>query len=309
MGVEDLDVYFGEHIEKLASNKGASFYSHIRDEILAWYDGYSWDAKTRVINPYSLLCFFTRMRFSAFWYDSGTPKFLVDLVKENPRICMNLDNLRITESALNSAELDALEAGALLFQTGYLTIKEISHFSDEYIYHLEIPNREVRKAFNVNLIANISGKSQSDVTSTQLDMQEAFQNNDMQKFLDALRGLYASTPYDIHVDLEAYYHSIFYAIMNTLGFNVKAETEVSGGRVDAILEIGDRAYVMEFKHKKCPAKASQKRKRELLEKALEDGMEQIKKRGYANKYIGSGKTVYLVAIAILGRDNIDMRIE
>ena len=306
---DELGKYFGEHIERLASSEELECYGNITDEILSWYDGYSWDAKTRVINPFALLSFITEERFVAFWFASGTPKFLMDLVKKDSQAYISLNNKEIAESDLDTAELDALQAGPLMFQTGYLTVKEISRLMDDYVYRLEMPNREVRKAFYSNMLAAIAEKNQPNAKRAQLDLERAFLKNDMQKMLDTLRGLYASIPYDIHVDLEAYYHSIFYAIANSLGFDIKAEVPVSGGRVDVVLDIGNRAYVIEFKYRKCPAKASKERKRILLEKALDEGMDQIKNRGYANKYIGSGKTVYKIAVAILGRDNMEMRIE
>jgi len=83
---------------------------------------------------------------------------------------------------------------------------------------------------------------------------------------------------------------------------------VSGGRVDAVLELGDKAFVFEFKYKDCPKDAAPEAKRAIFDSALEEGIGQIKNRGYAKKYEGSGKTVYQAAFAFLGRENIEMRV-
>jgi len=127
--------------------------------------------------------------------------------------------------------------------------------------------------------------------------------------LAALKSLFASIPYELLIGKEAYYHSIFYAIITLLGFEIAAEVSVSGGRIDAVLELEDKAYIIEFKYESCEPDAAPEEKQKLIEKALDGGMEQIKGRGYAAKYAGSGKKVHLAAFAFLGRDEIEMRVE
>ncbi|MCL2153756.1 MAG: AAA family ATPase, partial [Oscillospiraceae bacterium] len=154
--IEDFDRCFSEHIEHLTSLKEFKIYNSVRNGILAWYDGYSWDGETRVINPFSLLSFFRRERFAAFWYVSGTPKFLIDLIKKKPETYTNLKNLKMTEFMLDSADLEKISIEPLLFQTGYLTVKEIPLIADEPIYILDMPNNEVRRAFNLHIISSLT---------------------------------------------------------------------------------------------------------------------------------------------------------
>ena len=97
--------------------------------------------------------------------------------------------------------------------------------------------------------------------------------------------------------------------MTVLGFNIAAEVSVSCGRMDAVLELDDKVYVIEFKFVKCDKNASDGEKAKLVDKALKEGMNQIDGRGYHKKYIGSGKTIYKATFAFLGRDNIEMRVE
>ena len=94
--------------------------------------------------------------------------------------------------------------------------------------------------------------------------------------------------------------------MTVLGFKIDAEVSVSKGRIDAALELEDKVYVFEFKYQNCPPDANESKKRELFEKALKQGMKQITDRGYAVKYKGSGKTIYLAAFAFLGRGDVEM---
>jgi Holliday junction resolvasome RuvABC endonuclease subunit len=293
----------------LSSQKRFKQYDSIHDEILAWYDGYSWDGETRLLNPYSLLTFFSHRKFESFWYASGTPWFLLDMIKKKPESYITLRNFEIEEGVLDTFDIQRIEIEPLLFQTGYLTVKEIIETRGSPVYVLDIPNYEVRKAFNLQIVSALTGIGDAHTWQTHMQISRALQAGDMQKMLDMLRGLFASIPYELHVDLEAYYHSIFYAAMTVLGFDMDVEVSASKGRVDAVLELGDKAYVMEFKYVRCQPDASGEDKRKLFDKALDGAMEQIRDKGYAAKYIGCGKAIYKAAFAFLGRDEIEMRVE
>ena len=309
IATDELGSYFSEHIRSLSDNKNFVYYDNIHDEILGWYDGYSWDGESKVINPFSLLCFFELQRFAGFWYASGTPKFLIDIIKKDPGVYINIKNAKATELMLDSADLARLEPVSLMFQSGYLTVKDIDYSRGSPIYYLVIPNREVREAFNLHIISGFTEGGDTSAQVAKIDMEDALREGNLQKVLSLLKGLFASIPYNLHVDVEAYYHSIFYAIMTVLGFNVDAEVSVSKGRIDSVLELGDKVYIIEFKYVKCDADASAEDKKKLVEKALEEGMTQIKSKGYYDKYAGSGKSIHLAAFAFIGRDAIEMKAE
>jgi len=120
--------------------------------------------------------------------------------------------------------------------------------------------------------------------------------------------VFASIPYHLEVNLEAYYHALFYAFMSALGFDKDLEVAVAKGRVEVILELEDKVYVMEFKCVGCPEGASEEKEQELSSAALAEAMVQIDSRGYSAKYQGSGKTMYQAAFAFLGRSEIEMRV-
>ena len=142
--ISDLDKYFDDHIKGLSSLTKFKHYSNIHNEILSWYDGYSWDGESRVINPYSLLSFFAQRKFSNFWYASGTPKFLLEMLKKRQGGYTGVKNLEMGEWALDSFDISNIEIEALLFQTGYLTVKAILPRVDPPVYILDVPNNEVK---------------------------------------------------------------------------------------------------------------------------------------------------------------------
>ena len=306
--VEELDKYFGEHIENAAALDEFKLCNNLHDEILAWYDGYSWDGVSRVLNPFGLLTFLRQKRFSSFWYASGTPKFLLDLIRNREEGFIALQNLEISEWALDTFDISKIEVEPLLFQTGYLTVKEARLDKAPAVFVLGIPNYEVRIAFNLQILAEFSGKGNNATESAYRRMLESLEAGDLLSMLESMRGLFSSIPYEIHMKHEYYYHSIFYAVMNLLGFNIDAEVSVSGGRVDAVLELSDKVYVIEFKYEHCERDAPQENKQELFEKTLERGVKQLQDRGYANKYARSGKEVIQAAFVFLGRDDIEMRV-
>ena len=149
IAVADLSKYFSEHIDNLATLNNFKNYKNLHNEILSWYDGYSWDGCTRVINPFSLLTFFIQKRFASFWYASGTPKFIIDLIKKDPEVYINLKGMAMTELMLDFADFSALEVEPLLFQSGYLTVKEIIFKPGAADYVLGLPNFEVNEAINL----------------------------------------------------------------------------------------------------------------------------------------------------------------
>jgi len=211
---------------------------------------------------------------------------------------------------LDSVDIDKIKVEPLLFQTGYLTIKEIPPpvpYSS-LVYVVDIPNFEVREAFDLHILSALTESGDVKTGRAKLDIVRALQAGELQKMLEVLRGLFASIPYQLHIEAEAYYHSVFYAVLNVLGFDIEAEVTTSRGRVDAVLETGDKVYVLKFKYVKCPPDADDEEKAALFNRVLAEGMKQIDERGYCKRYAGSGKTVYKAAFAFLGRDEIEMKI-
>jgi hypothetical protein len=306
--VESVSGCFGEHIGDLARRKGAEFggAGEILEKILAWYDGFSWDGASRVVNPFSLLTLLVREKISSYWYSSGTPSFLVGIIKDRPESYLELEGLQITESSLETYDLARMELAPLLFQSGYLTVESVADTGASPAYRLAAPNLEVREALGRHITAELTGSGSVRTDQAYGIVRASLQSGDLAGMLGALRGLFSSIPYELHLGSEAYYHSIFLAFMRGMGFGAEAEVSVSRGRVDAVLELCGNVYVMEFKHRACPRNASQEDKQKIFGAALAEGMAQIKARGYHSKYLGGAKRVFLAVFAFLGRDEIEM---
>ena len=307
--VAELNKYFADNISNMSSQNNVGEYKDIYENILRWYDGYSWDGVNRLINPYSLLNFFNEAKFSGYWFDSGTPKFLIDIIKKRPDGFSDLNDVEMGDWALNSFDLQNLTAAPLLFQTGYLTIKKIHWDQIPPVYSMGAPNHEVKMAFNLNILSSFTENDDLLTETIYRKIKTALEIGDLNSALESLKALFSSIPYELHIKREAYYHSIFYAIMNIFGFNIDAEVSVSGGRIDAVLELADKVYIFEFIYIYCADDVESSEKQKITKKTLDEGIGQIKSRGYANKYIGQGKKIYLAAFAFLGRDDINMRIE
>jgi len=307
--VESLDLHFGEHIGQMSTHKRLRKYDSVKDEILAWYDGYSWDGETRLLNPFSLFNSLSDKKFKRYWYATGTPTFLVNMIKKKPESYLGLKNLVITEDMLDTFEIEKIEPAPLLFQTGYLTVKEAVDSKGPPAYILDIPNYEVRDAFSMQIVSALTESGDIQAGQAKMQIGAALETGDLPKMLEMLRGLFASIPYELYVNEEAYYHSIFYAVMTLLGFDMDVEVSASRGKIDAVLELGDKVYVMEFKYKKCGKDAGIDEKKRLFESVLNDAMMQINVRGYCDKYKGSEKKILKAAFAFLGRDEIEMRVE
>ncbi|MDR2570128.1 MAG: ATP-binding protein [Oscillospiraceae bacterium] len=307
--VEDMDKYFSEHIEHVSKIDNISKFGCLKKQILKWYDGYSWDGETRVINPFSLLGFLLQKRFKGFWYETGTPTFLLKILKEKPDTFLSTQQIQMSEIAIDTFDINNIIVEPLFFQTGYLTIKEICYDDDdgEVNYILDVPNMEVRRALYLNIVAQFTETNDVIADSAYLQIRKALKTGDLEKVLEQIKPLFSSIPYNLHIKREAYYHSIFYAMMNMLGFNINAEVSTARGRIDATFELADKIYIIEFKYKDCTPDATDEEKRSLFDTALDEGMQQIAKRGYADKYKNSGKKIYTAVFVFLGRDEIEMQ--
>jgi hypothetical protein len=287
---EELEKYFTAHIDNFARDNKISR-QDLLDKIRRWYNGYSWDGKTSVYNPFSTLLLFAEKDFDNYWFRTGTPTFLMELLKSRNHITPILESVKADSGLLDGYDTADLDEVALLFQTGYLTIKDINSSDPENKeYILGIPNSEVRNAFFRHLLSAYSSYPVRNIQRLISEMQRQIYNSDASGLEQNLRMLLANIPYILHQKNEAYYHSMFLVWMKMLGFEPQGEVATNTGRIDSVLHHADLTVVAEIKY-------SAKKGAERL---LNEAMQQILDRKYYEKFLD--RKVILMAVAFAGKE-------
>ena len=274
---DDLNEYFSEYKE-LACQRLEISRVELDERIKFWYDGYKFDGKTHIYNPFSMLNFFCDKKFKNYWFESGLPKLLVDFIMQNGIDVKELENTTLDELELNNFDVTKINIKALMFQTGYLTIVG-ERDSEKYV--LDYPNEEVRRSFAKYLISNFTDQKYGNYDDRMLDNLRA---GDIDSFVVGVNSLLASIPYQIiPKENENYYSSLIYVMLRTLGYMVTSELSSYHGRADAVIKTKDRIYI--FEYKMAPTTAV-------------EGINQIKTKGYADEFMSDPRKKIAVSIVI-----------
>ena len=255
-----------------------------RAEIRRWYNGYSWGTQS-VYNPFDLLLLFQKREFKPYWFESATPTFLVKLLAERGVYTPQLTDLQTDADLLGQFDVSFIGTEALLFQTGYLTIKaQQTPLPGVITYSLGYPNYEVETSLNKALLPAL-GLDAGKVTRTRLPLLQALTNLNFQALADHLKALFASMPHDWYrnnpiAQYEGHYASVFYSHFAALGLQVIVEDASNQGQVDMALAFNSQVYLFEFKV--------------VEDKAEGKALKQIKEKGYADKY--REKPVHLIGV-------------
>ena len=271
----DLDTVFAAELDGLD-----------RDAIRDWYNGYSWRGPERVYNPFDILLLFRNREFGAYWFETGTPTFLVETLLKRGVSPLTLDGMTGSAGLLGTFDVDRIEPAALLFQTGYLTIQSTESRGGRTRYRLGYPNREVLQSLNESLLEYLTRDPLRERNGDRLaDLLAA---GDVPALEGLFRAFFAGIPYEWHTNndvarFEGYYASVFYAYFaSALGPAVTVEDSSSRGRADMAVRTGGRVYLFEFK---------------VVEQAGSGAaMAQLKAKGYADKYLALGQPIHLVAV-------------
>jgi hypothetical protein len=247
-------------------------------EIRTYYDGYRFSRNgERVFNPFSVLLFFDKHAFDNYWFATGTPTFLIKLLKKQQYPLEVYSEMPATFEELGSFDVDFIPLTTILFQAGYLTIKRYDKETGYYI--LGFPNKEVESAF-VNFIAkNIMQLAPSIFFDYARRIKAALEAHDVELFIQEFDGLLAHINYELHS--EKNFHLIFYLITEVAGMKVATEFMTARGRIDVVLSTARYFYIFELKTDDSSAKA----------------MEQIKKKNYHQIFVDKGKMVTLVGMS------------
>ena len=281
----DLDAVFAPELADLD-----------RDEIRNWYNGYHWRGEAKVYNPFDILLLFRSREFRAHWFETGTPTFLFETMMNRAVSPLELENREAEVDLLSTFDVGDISVEALMFQTGYLTIKDERKEGTLTFHTLDYPNQEVRRSLNRGLLTHLR-QSAREVSHQGRDMCRLLADNDFDAFAERLKSLFAGIPCQWHTNpeltrYEAWYAGILYAVFRTIGVDLRVEDPSHQGRADMLLLHGGQVFVIEFKMAGDGKDA---------DFAMERAMRQIRERGYAEKYLGRGEPVHLVG-AVFGRE-------
>ncbi len=272
---EDLDTVFAPELPGLDRNQ-------IRD----WYNGYSWRGEERVYNPFDILLLFRNRTFEAYWFETGTPTFLIETLFKRQVRSLELDQMIGSSDLLSTFDVDDIVTEALLFQTGYLTITETENLGGALFYRLGYPNREVRQSLNRSLLRYLV-KDATRQMANSVQLYRLIEANDFAGMETLFHAFYASIPYEWYTNndianFEGYYASVFYSYFAALGLNITVEDSTSHGRTDMAVHFNDTIYLFEFKVVELSSEGT--------------AMAQLQAKGYADKYRDLNQPIHLIGV-------------
>lgn len=297
---EEVKANFPDSLAALGAKQGLDAEATFA-RLVQWYDGYRFEENAApVFNPVSVGKCLSSGKFDPYWFETGTPTFLLRLMEKNPVV---LDEIEVSQTAFSNYEPDRPALVSLLYQTGYLTIKSARQDGGIRLYRLVPPNFEVATAFSESLSADFSRLDGEEHASLLTQMVEALRADDVDDMLDALSCFFANIPANITVKREKYYQTLFYAVFVLIGARTHAECWTNRGRVDAVVETPRGVYVFEFKLGTGGRDGARPSPGGPTSVSAAAALAQIKAKGYAEKWLRCGKKVTLVGAAF----DADMR--
>jgi len=256
-----------------------------REEIRRWYNGYNW-LGTSVYNPFDLLLLFDSREFRPYWFETGTPTFLIKLLEARQQFTPDLSRIVAPEALLSTFDVDHIPVEALLFQAGYLTIASAWRIPGRLELTLKYPNLEVQASLNDSLLQSLTGGLA--VPGPQISqLYRLLQAQNLPALKDLFHAFYATIPHDWYrknelANFEGYYASIFYSYFAALGLDIRLEDTTNKGRIDMAVLFEAQVYLFEFK---------------VVELTPEGrALQQIKDQGYAEKYRARGEPIHLIGV-------------
>lgn len=278
---QEVEKYCGEGVDRIAECNGLDN-SEALLALKEHYDGYHFgDLNVDVYNPYSLIQAFASGKIASYWFMSGTSQFLWRRISR----LASQDTLQkvfspiMDESQLGAHEGEGLSLEALLFQTGYLTIKEKLYKWD--VYQLGIPNEEVMDGIMKNILPFVSRNSQVNNLSDLSKLRRYAENGEVDRFMGFLQSVLAGISYRLtKKEPEIYYENNLFILFNLIGIETQTEVETSEGRMDVTMRIGNYRYIIELKRDGSSEKA----------------LKQIEDKGYARSYLRYEQPIILIGV-------------
>ena len=274
---KELQENLEEEMHEFAEAQGMT-YEQFRDKLREYYDGYHFTQNSiGIYNPFSLLNAFDRKEFGSYWFETGTPTYLIELLKRYHYDLEHMAHAETYADVLNSIYGDE-EPLPVIFQSGYLTIKG---YNEEFgLYRLGFPNREVEEGFVKFLIPYYTRFNKIEAPFEIQRFVQEIRAGEPDAFFRRLQSFFADTPYELVKDLELHYQNVLFIVFRLVGFYVKAEYHTSQGRIDLVLQTDKYIYVMEFK----------------LDGTAEEALHQINDKQYALPFAADSRKVLKIGV-------------
>ncbi|WP_067089112.1 ATP-binding protein, partial [Methanobrevibacter curvatus] len=243
---EELENNFPEYIKKLSTKFNTSD-KEIIEKIKDFYNGYSWNGREKVYNPFSTLLCFKHGEFSKNWFNTGTPNVLVDYPLNKYALKSIAEPNIVTDNELKNPTTSNIKDEILLFQTGYLTVDKIEAKEDEKFYYLKLPNYEVKSALFENLISQYSKIPLYDILDYANKLLKYTIDGNCTKIKETLGDYLSPIPNDLRGKDERYYHTLVFMLLYTAKIHVHSEVHSYKGNADLIIEEDDYVIIIEFK--------------------------------------------------------------
>lgn len=257
----ELQQYFALRLSELSATQ-----PELIERLKSWYNGYNWGGDETVYNPFSLLNYLQNGVYNNYWFETGTPAFLVKMVRDAGHFDQDEDAFASLLSLANF-DIEAMEYQTILFQTGYLTFKEVNY--EEGWCKLKYPNTEVKMAFQQMLLAAWRHHYTGEALPLVLRLRLALEENDIEKVIQVINTVFASIPYDLWKNAsELHYHALVHLTFSLLGNYINSEVNSAQGRCDAIVKTATHIYAFEFK----------------LDQSAEAAIQQIRDKRYLDPY-------------------------
>ena len=275
---QELHDNLESELHELADAQGVT-YDEICKKLRDYYDGYHFTHNSiGIYNPFSLLNAFKRKEFGNYWFETGTPTYLVRLLQKHHYDLERMAHEETDIQVLNSIDSESTNPIPVIYQSGYLTIKG---YDERFgIYYLGFPNREVEKGFMRFLLPYYTTVTEVESPFEILKFTREVESGDYDSFFRRLQSFFADTPYEMIRDLELHYQNVLFIVFKLVGFYVKVEYHTSEGRVDLVLQTDRFIYVMEFK----------------LNGTAEEALRQINEKQYARPFETDGRKLFKVGV-------------
>ena len=279
----ELEASFADYLHAFLAKNEEYTMESLLEKIKEWYNGYSWDGKTRLYNPYGIIHFFEQGYFFNSWYASGTPTFLIKkMLHAN---ILEFENVEVNTNYLDFKSIDRIDLTVLMFQSGYLTITEMDKDRNAL---LNYPNREVRESIYHYLLDEINDTKSKGITPIQF-LAKAFRANDLIRIEELVSQVFYELSYDVYSkqtvqQVEVFYHGIINILFKYVGLYVQSEVHTTRGRADSVVETETHVYILEFK----------------INESAKIALQQIHDRDYARKYLATSAFATQKNVVLIG---------